>query len=81
MAALTATQIDRILDEFHDAIINSGRSCTWLKAVARQTITAAGDWVDTNAASFNSALPAAMRTALTVDEKATLLRIVLKYKL
>lgn len=43
------------------------------KTDLRAAIDAVDDWVEANAASFNSALPAAARTGLTAKQKAMLL--------
>ncbi len=42
----------------------------------RAAIDAADDWVDSNTASFNTALPAAAKAELTVKQKAELLMFV-----
>jgi hypothetical protein len=42
----------------------------------RAAIDAADSWADSNAASFNSALPVAARTTLTAKQKALLLMVV-----
>jgi hypothetical protein len=44
-----------------------------MKADLLAAVNAADDWVDANAASFNSALPAAARTNLTAAQKSLLL--------
>jgi len=43
------------------------------KADLKAAIDAADNWVDANAAAFNSALPAAARTGMTARQKARLL--------
>lgn len=48
-----------------------------LKAEGRAAFDAADQWASDNAASYNSALPAAFRTAATPAEKARLLAAVL----
>jgi hypothetical protein len=47
------------------------------KADLRATVDAADSWADTNAASYNTALPLAARTNLTAKEKAALLMLVI----
>lgn len=49
-----------------------------LKADIQAAIVAIDDWVVANAASFNTALPAAAKTNLTASQKAALLSRVLK---
>lgn len=48
-----------------------------LKAQMRAAFDAADSWADTNAASYNSALPTAFRNAAPAAEKARLLVAVL----
>ena len=48
--------------------------CT--KTDLQAAINAADDWADSNAASYNSALPATFRTNATVAQKAFLLAMV-----
>lgn len=50
-----------------------GTLANLLKTDWRAAINAADDWVNSNAASFNSALPVAARTNLTSAQKALLL--------
>lgn len=47
-----------------------------LKADIQAAINAADDWANTNAASFNTALPVAFRTNATATQKALLLACV-----
>lgn len=47
-----------------------------LKAGLRAAVDAADDWVETNAASFNTALPQPFRGAASVDQKIALLQFV-----
>ncbi len=44
----------------------------------RAAVDAADDWVDTNAASFNAAIPVTARTALNAKQKAELLTFVVR---
>lgn len=46
------------------------------KADLRAAINAADDWVNANAASFNTALPQPARSSLTASQKALLLQYV-----
>lgn len=52
---------------------NPRESIATLKADLRAAINAADQWIDDNAASYNSALPAAARTTLTAKQKARIL--------
>jgi hypothetical protein len=49
---------------------------TVTKAQLRAAIDATDAWIDSNAASFNSALPTAARNALTARQKAALFMFV-----
>lgn len=46
------------------------------KADLRAAIDATDSWIDSNAASFNSALPAAAQSGLTAQEKTVLFCVV-----
>ena len=48
------------------------------KAQLRAAIDAADSWAESNAASYNSALPVAARTNLTASQKAKLLMYVIR---
>lgn len=48
------------------------------KADLRAAVNAADQWAEDNAASYNTALPAAFRTTATVQQKAALLMYVIK---
>ena len=63
---------DRAL--IHKAFMAKGHCApTNLKTDIRAAVNAADDWVDTNAASFNTALPAAFKNAASASQKAILL--------
>lgn len=49
---------------------------TLLKVDLRAAVDAVDDWVDANAASYNTALPTAFRTSATAAQKAKLLMFV-----
>lgn len=46
------------------------------KSEFQAAVNAADDWIDSNAASYNSALPPAFRTTATPGQKAFLLAVV-----
>lgn len=48
-------------------------SCSFTKDQLRSAVDAADTWVDSNASSFNTALPAAFRTGATLAQKTLLL--------
>lgn len=53
-------------------------SCSLVKAELRAAVDAADSWADSNAASYNSALPAVARNGLTSSQKARILMLVLR---
>lgn len=48
------------------------------RAEFRAAVDAIDDWVDANAAAFNTAIPLPARTALTVKQKAQILMYVMR---
>lgn len=60
----------RYLSQIRD--VTSGFS----KADLLAAVNAVDDWVDSNAAAYNTALPAAFRTGATANQKALLLAVV-----
>jgi hypothetical protein len=55
-----------------------GEPATIDKPALRAAVDAADAWVDSNAASFNSALPVAARTRLSARQKAKVLLAVIE---
>lgn len=51
----------------------NGEACAFTKTDLRAAVDAADTWVDSNAASFNTALPAAFRTTASLTQKTLLL--------
>jgi hypothetical protein len=47
-------------------------ACGFTKADLRAAVDATDTWIDNNAASYNSALPAAFRTTATATQKTLL---------
>lgn len=77
MAALSTNirqQIWRGIMRYWSASLTALAGCT--KADLQAAVNAADDWIDSNAASYNSALPATFRTNATVAQKAVLLAVV-----
>lgn len=77
MATLSTTirqQIWRGVMRYWSASLTALAGCT--KADLQAAVNAADDWVDANAASYNSALPATFRTNATTAQKAFLLAVV-----
>lgn len=52
-----------------------------VKSALRAAVDATDDWIDDNAASFNSALPTAARNNLTAKQKTQLFMIVARKRL
>ena len=67
-------QLWRGLMRFWSAALATLAGCT--KADLQAAVNAADDWANTNAASYNSALPATFRTNATTAQKAVLLAVV-----
>ena len=77
MAALSTTvrqQIWRGLMRYWSRLLETVAGVT--KSDLQSAVNAADDWADANAASYNTALPAAFRTNATASQKALLLAIV-----
>lgn len=77
MAVLDSTARAAIWAEFMREESIDRNSLSLTKAELRAAFDAADDWVETNSASFNSALPQPARGALTTRQKAKLLAAVL----
>lgn len=48
---------------------HQAETCGFTKAQLRAAVDATDDWIDTNAAAFNSALPAAFRNNASATQK------------
>lgn len=70
MAVLTDEQRREALAEMMRELSNSRVAFPLTKAELLAFLSAIDDWLDANSASFNSALPAAARTQLSLSEKA-----------
>lgn len=76
MAVLTNAERAAVTAEYQREISTAAESCSILKSELRAAVDAADTWVDSNASSFNTALPVAARTGLTSSQKARLLMFV-----
>jgi conjugal transfer/entry exclusion protein len=76
MATLSTTDRQRVWRALQRYWSRVAESCALTKSDLQAAVNAADDWTDANASSFNTALPAAARTALTTEQKALLLAIV-----
>jgi hypothetical protein len=72
MAVMGTTDRQAVTDQFQreNTVVISG---ALTKAQLRAAIDAADAWVDSNAASYNTALPLPARTVLTAGQKALIL--------
>lgn len=73
MAVLPDNDRRDVWAELMRRLSDERRSITINKDQLRAAVDAADAWTDANAASFNSALPAAARNGLTTAQKALLL--------
>lgn len=73
MAALPQADLDRIWRGMMRYLSRTSDPIAVTKAELAAAVTAADAWVDSNAASYNSALPLAARNNLTTAQKSLLL--------
>ena len=76
MAVLTDPDRAALHAELMQLASAANLSLTILKSALRDAVNATDDWIDANAASFNNALPVAVRNALTAKQKAQLFMLV-----
>lgn len=76
MAALNEQDRVLVFGRLMAALSQGRTSVTLTKPQLHAAVDAADAWIDGNAASFNSALPAAARASLTAQQKAQLLTYV-----
>ena len=69
MAVLPEADRDRVWRAF---MRRNLEAASFTKAQLRAAVDATDDWIDTNAASYNSALPAGFRTTATATQKTLL---------
>lgn len=72
MAVLSDADRQRVATALMRWWSNERESQPWLKQVVRDSVNAADSWQDSNAASYNTALPVTFRTAATAGQKALL---------
>lgn len=78
--ALTNGDITKAWKSWLKAVLNDQRACQWNKEELKQAIQAVDAWAEANAAEYNAALPAFIRTgarAASTDEKGALLAAVI----
>lgn len=76
MAVLNSNQRTTIRSDFGHILSESRTPFNLTKAQLDAAIGAIDDWIEANAASFNSALPTAARNNLTAAQKAHLFYLV-----
>lgn len=76
MAALSNAQRIATWAGLMESMSRANEACTITKPQLQAAVDATDTWVDDNAASFNTALPAAARNGLTQKQKARLLMLV-----
>lgn len=76
MAALSAAIRLQIRAEIGRVISEAREPFVLTKAQLDAAINATDDWIDANAAAYNTALPVAARNNLTAGQKARLFSIV-----
>jgi hypothetical protein len=72
--ALTAGQQAQVSKAFQVDV--TGEVYAFVKADLAAAVAAADAWAESNAASYNSSLPAAFRTTATATQKAALLGLI-----
>ena len=70
MAALTDQQRISIWAEFMQQASRDRQTLSLTKPELRAAVDATDQWIEDNVSSFNTALPAAARTALSAQQKA-----------
>lgn len=72
MAILTDEQREEEWADFMYTLSNAAERLDLNKPELRAAINATDDWIEANSASFNNALPAAAKAALTAKQKTRL---------
>lgn len=78
MAALSSDNRCAVWAGLMSDLSNERQPIGITKADLRAAIDAVDDWVNANAASFNSAIPQPARASLTTEQKAQLLLAVVR---
>lgn len=78
MAVLSDGDRQLVRDEWMRDPAFSGETCSITKADIRAAINALDDFLNTNAASINTAIPQPARSALSTAQKARLLNYVIR---
>ena len=78
MATLTTDQRRALWAELMQELSRDGQTVAITKADLRAAVDALDTWLDTNAATINTAIPQPARGALTTAQKARLLMFVVR---
>ena len=77
MAVLPQEDRDRVYRAVMREWSRLRESCSFTKSELTAAVAATDDWIDSNAASFNNALPIPFRTGATLAQKTLLFMFVL----
>jgi hypothetical protein len=80
MATLTTEQRAALWAELMQELSRDGETVGITKPELRAAVDALDTWLDTNAATINTAIPQPARSALTASQKARLLMFVVRYR-
>ena len=78
MANMTSAQRAELWALYMQDISDARESCAITKAQLRAAVDALDAWLDTNAATINTAIPQPARGSLTTAQKARLLTYVIR---
>lgn len=80
MANMTSAQRAELWAPYMQDISDARESCAITKAQLRAAVDALDAWLDTNAATINTAIPQPARGSLTTAQKARLLTYVIRQR-
>lgn len=80
MATLTTEQRATLWAELMRELSRDGETVGITKPELRAAVDALDTWLDTNAATINTAIPQPARGALTAGQKARLLMFIVRYR-
>lgn len=80
MAVLSDPNRASLLAEFSSELSSLRESCTVSRADLRAAVNALDDYLNTNAAAINTAIPQPARANLTTVQKARLLSYVIRFR-
>lgn len=80
MATLTSADRQAIWSEFMETASQEWQEISLTKPELRAAVDATDSWIDSHAASFNSALPLEARNSLTAKQKVELFLLVARQR-